>query len=127
MTVIFFAGRGILASLFILAGIDKITDPTTTIATMTDAGLPLPALLIVAVIAVELGGGLAVAVGLGRIAQVAAIALILHTLAVNVALHPFWAVAPDIARTELSLFFKNIAVIGGLMMVAAGAHTSAKS
>ncbi|MEM8654966.1 MAG: DoxX family protein [Pseudomonadota bacterium] len=123
MPILFHAGRIILASLFILGGIDKIVTPERSIEAMTIVGLPFPAVLILAVIAVELGGGLAVAAGIGRVAQVAAIVLIAHTIAVNVLLHPFWSMTGDLARTELSLFFKNIAVIGGLMMVASGARS----
>ncbi|MEL6466939.1 MAG: hypothetical protein AAFQ58_18400 [Pseudomonadota bacterium] len=51
-------------------------------------------------------------------AWAAALVLVLHTLTVNILFHPFWSVPADLARKELSLFFKNVAVIGGLMIVA---------
>lgn len=122
MAISNFVGRVLLASLFVLGGVDKVLDPSSSVIRMADVGLPLPSQLIYAVIAVELGGGLLVAAGFGRIAQIAALGLVAHTLAVNVLLHPFWAVDPELARTELSFFFKNIAVIGGLLIVASGAR-----
>lgn len=120
MFILLHAGRVLLASLFILGGVDKIMDPASSISAMQTVGLPLPDLLIWAVVALELGGGLAVAVGIGRAAQMAAVALVLHTIAINVLLHPFWALDGDMARTELPLFFKNVAVMGGLLIVASG-------
>ena len=118
----FHLGRIALASLFVLGGIDKIANPGRSVAAMADAGLPWPSLLIVAVIAVELGLGLVVAGGswltAGRLVAGAALLLVAHTAAVNVLMHPFWTLEGEEALTELSLFFKNVAIMGGLGLVA---------
>lgn len=115
-------GRWGLCSLFILGGINKLMNPQRSLETMVEVGLPLPSVLIWAVIALELGGGLLVAAGAhARLAVSAAgMALILaaHTLATNVLFHDFWAQEGLRAELELSLFFKNIAVMGGLLLIA---------
>ncbi|MEM9012552.1 MAG: DoxX family protein [Pseudomonadota bacterium] len=112
-------GRIVLASLYILGGLNKIVDPGPTIAAMGEVGLPVPALLVFAVIGVELGFGLVVATGGalagGRWVPAAALLLVVHTIAINLMIHDFWT---DGDATVLSLFFKNVAVAGGLTLVA---------
>lgn len=116
-------GRIVLASLFYLGGLNKVLDAGPTVTAMEAAGLPFASLLVWAVIALELGGGLVVAfgptVGWTRLTQVTAFALALHTALINVMFHDFWNHVDLRAQLELSLFFKNVAVIGGLMMVGA--------
>ncbi|WP_299041060.1 DoxX family protein [uncultured Tateyamaria sp.] len=127
MSIPLVIGRVLLASLFILGGLDKILDPDPSILRMTEVGMPLAHLLIYPVIALELGGGLLVAFARAWPLRLAATALIVHTLAINLLLHPFWAAAPELARIEVSLFFKNIAVVGGLLIVASGGRVPAQS
>ncbi|WP_299286319.1 DoxX family protein [uncultured Tateyamaria sp.] len=110
-------GRAVLASLFILAGLNKIGDPSATLAQIEAGGLPFASIVLPLVIALELGGGLWVASGL-RGTGLIALGLAGYTLPVNVVFHPFWSVPAEDFRTELSLFFKNIAVMGGLIAMA---------
>ncbi len=112
------AGRVLLASLFVLGGINKILNYQSTLAMMQAAEMHPSALLLPPTIALELGGGLLVAIG--RIGAIpAALALALFTLAANYFFHDFWSASPETAALQLSLFFKNIAISGGLMFVAA--------
>ncbi|MEM7724188.1 MAG: DoxX family protein [Pseudomonadota bacterium] len=115
-------GRWGLCSLFILGGTNKIANPQSAVDMMAEVGLPAPSILLWAVIALELGGGLLVAAGayvkFFRVAAVMALVLAAHTLATNVLLHDFWAREGVRAELELSLFFKNIAVMGGLILIA---------
>ena len=115
-------GRILLASLFILGGLNKIIDPATSIGMIETAGLPVPGLLIYAVIPVELGLGLVVAAGnwlhAGRWVAPACAVLVLYTLAINIQLHALWSFEGETARRELSLFFKNVSVAGGLTLLA---------
>lgn len=117
-TIILHVGRVLLASLFILGGINKILNFGATAESMTQVGLPFASLLLPLVIALELGGGLIVAFGKRGVLPVAT-ALALFTLAANVMYHDFWAVSGREAELQLSLFFKNIAIAGGLLFVAA--------
>jgi putative oxidoreductase len=110
-------GRALIASLFILAAINKIMTFGPTAARMTDAGLVPAFLLLPATIALEGIGGLLVLRG-GRFAAPAALLLAIFTLATNVVFHRFWLLDGAIRTLEVSLFFKNVAIVGALVYVA---------
>lgn len=114
--VLIVTGRVVLASLFMLGGLNKILNYDDTLAMMRGAGLEPAALLLPPTIALELGGGALVAFG-RRFAVPAALALAGFTIATNLFFHRFWAGGPD-ATLQLSLFFKNISIAGGLLFVA---------
>ncbi len=84
---------------------------------MSQAGLPLVELLLPLTIALELFGGLLVLAG-KRFHVEAAILLALFTLSTNLVFHDFWAMAEPERSVELSLFLKNLVVIGALLFVA---------
>jgi putative oxidoreductase len=111
-------GRVLLASLFILGGINKIVNYALTLAMMQKAGLEPATLLLPPTILLELGGGLLVAFG-RKGAAPAALLLGLFTLVTNVIFHDFWNMSGEIAALQLSLFFKNVAIAGALFYVAA--------
>jgi putative oxidoreductase len=117
----FVVGRVTLASLFLLGGINKIMSYDATLSMMADAGLQPASLLLPATIALELGAGALVA--LGRwFAPLAALVLAAFTLATNVVFHHFWTMDGAERLVELSLFFKNVSVAGGLVAVASMLH-----
>jgi len=111
-------GRATLASLFVLGGIAKLASPELYLALMGEAGLPAARPLLLAVAALELGGGLWLASGLPGHAP-AALVLAAHTLAINVLVHPFWTLRGPERIDEISFFFKNLAIVGALVFVAA--------
>lgn len=112
-------GRLLLASLFILGGIAKILVPDVYRQMMVPAGLTPVAVLLPLVIALELGGGFAIALDLKRIGPWAALVLAVHTLGTNVFLHRFWELEGQARQLELSAFFKNVSIIGGMLFYAA--------
>jgi putative oxidoreductase len=111
------AGRILLAGLFIPAGIAKLTGFSGTVGYIASVGLPLPALGAALALVVEIAGGLALLAGFGT--RVAALVLAVFTLAASYFFHAFWAVPAEQAFVTQLLFFKNIAVVGGLLAVAA--------
>jgi putative oxidoreductase len=111
-------GRVILASLFLLAALNKILNPQMMMAMMREGGLPLIPMLFPATIALEGIGGALVARG-GRLAVPAALVLAVFTLATNALFHQFWSLTGHEAALEVSLFFKNVSIAGGLIYVAA--------
>jgi putative oxidoreductase len=113
------AGRVGLASLFILGGVNKIASFGPTAARMEEFGLSPAGLLLPATIGLELIGGLMVASGV-RFHQIAALALAAFTIATNLVFHRFWEMDGQIGQLELSLFFKNVAIAGALLLVAGG-------
>ncbi|MEO1573949.1 MAG: DoxX family protein [Pseudomonadota bacterium] len=112
------AGRAGLASLFVLGGINKIMNYPGTLERMTDVGLSPAGLLLPLTIALELGGGLALIVGVPALRVIAGLTLATFTLATNVFFHRFWELDGMIGDLELSLFFKNLAIAGALVMAA---------
>lgn len=110
-------GRLLLALLFLPAGIGKITGFAGTVGYITSAGLPMPALGAVIALTVEIVGGLALISGFGT--RIAALVLAVFTLVASVFFHNYWAVAADQQFVQQLLFFKNIAVVGGLLVLAA--------
>ncbi|WP_417067083.1 DoxX family protein [Niveibacterium terrae] len=111
------AGRLLLALLFLPAGIGKVTGFAGTVAYIASAGLPLPALGAVIALAVEILGSLALISGFGT--RLAALVLAVFTLVASFFFHAFWAVPADQQYVTQLLFFKNIAVVGGLLTLAA--------
>ena len=110
-------GRLLLALLFLPAGLMKIGGFAGTVGYIGSMGLPLPQLGAVLAIVVEVGGGLALLAGFGT--RIAAIALALFTLVATVIFHAYWAMPAEQVMVQQLMFFKNIAVVGGLLVLAA--------
>ncbi|MEM7781429.1 MAG: DoxX family protein [Pseudomonadota bacterium] len=111
-------GRAGLASLFLLGGINKLSSFTPTLQKVAEGGLHPPLFFLSGTILIELGLGLALAFGT-RFAPAAALGLAAFTLATNAIFHRFWELSGELAALELSLFFKNVAISGALLAVAA--------
>jgi putative oxidoreductase len=114
----FVFGRIIVASLFILAAINKIMNYGVYETMMTGAGMPLVAILLPLTIVLEGVGGLMVAANT-RFAWLAGLALAVFTIATNIVFHRFWELDGQLAQLQLSLFFKNVSVAGALVFIAA--------
>ncbi|MCU0503981.1 MAG: DoxX family protein [Anaerolineae bacterium] len=103
-----FLGRALLALIFILAGLDKIQGSAATAAYMAQFGVP--AVLLPATIALEIGGGLAVLAGL--YSRLAAVLLALFTLATGLIFHSNFT-----DNIQFALFLKNLAITGGFLLL----------
>ena len=112
-----FLGRILLALLFVVSGIGKITGYAGTAAVMASKGLPLVDILLPLTIAVELGGGLLLA--LGWKARWAAAALFLFLIPTTLIFHQFWGIDPKLVQMQKIHFLKNVAIMGGMLMVLA--------
>ncbi|HYA20863.1 MAG TPA: DoxX family protein [Burkholderiales bacterium] len=109
-------GRILLALLFIVAGLGKITAYQATAGYMAGHGLPIAQVLLVPVILVELGGGLMLL--LGWKARWAALALFLFIIPTTLIFHPFWVA--DAAQMQNQVqFLKNLSIMGGMLYVMA--------
>lgn len=116
-------GRVLLSSVFIISGVRKAMNIAGTITYITNGGLPYADVLVYAVIALEIVGGIMLLVGFQ--ARIAAFLLGLFTLAAAVFFHKFWAI--DAAKgaqeaqnyqNQMIHFMKNISLAGGLLFVA---------
>jgi putative oxidoreductase len=110
-------GRILLALMFVMSGFGKLGNVAGTAGYIASGGLPFPSLLAVLVGVLELFGGLALALGFK--ARWAALALGVFTVLASVLFHKFWAVAPEQQFVQQLMFMKNLAVAGGMFVVAA--------
>lgn len=108
--------RLLMVALFLPAGIAKLTGFDGTVGYIASVGLPLPAAGAALAAAVEILGSLALLAGFGT--RIAAIALAVFTLVASFFFHAYWAMPADQAFMQQLLFFKNIAVVGGLLAIA---------
>lgn len=111
------AGRLLLVALFLPAGIAKLTGFAGTVGYISSVGLPLPSVAAALAAVVEIGGALALLFGIGT--RIAALALAGFTLVASFFFHAYWAVPADQAFVQQLMFFKNVAVTGGLLVLAA--------
>ncbi len=112
-------GRLALAALFLPAGLSKITGFEGTVGYIGSVGLPLASLGAVVAIVVEVIGAAALIAGFQ--VRLAALALAVFTAVATVFFHAFWAVPADQAFVQQLMFFKNVGVIGGLLVLASQA------
>ncbi len=106
-------GRLLIASLFIVFGLEKVTGYASSVGYMEAYGLP-GSLLPLAIL-VELGGGIAILLGL--FSRWAALALAGFCLVTALVFHTGWS--GDGGQGQLINFMKNLALAGGLLLLAA--------
>lgn len=117
-------GRMLLALIFVLSGFSKIAGFGSTAGYMASGGIPhnlvYPGLLLT--IAVELGCGLLVMIGLK--ARLASLAIFLWLIPVTILFHviPYRnALAAGqsmVALTNMAMMMKNLSMMGGLLLIA---------
>lgn len=110
-------GRVLLALLFVPSGWSKLNGFAGTVGYITSKGVPLPELAAAAGVGVELGLGLLLLVGFQT--RWAALGMALFTFVISFIFHNFWAVAADQVMAQQINFFKNMAIVGGLLTVVA--------
>ena len=110
-------GRILITLLFIPAGFGKISGFAGTVGYATSVGMPMPTVAVAVGLLIELLGGLALLFGFGT--RIAALALAVFTLAASFFFHAYWALPADQQMMQQLLFFKNVAVTGGLLAFAA--------
>ncbi|MFM2426496.1 MAG: hypothetical protein RL707_322 [Pseudomonadota bacterium] len=113
-------GRLLLAAVFLPAGLSKLSGFEGTVGYIASVGLPLPTVAAVVALVVEILGAIALVAGFQT--RIAAAVLAVFTLVASVFFHAFWAAAPEQAFIQQLMFFKNIGLIGGLLvLVSSGA------
>ena len=110
-------GRLLMAWMFLPAGIGKLTGFTGTVAYSASVGLPMPEVGSAIALVVEVVGGLALIVGFGT--RWAALALAFFTLVASFFFHNYWALPVEQQMIPSLLFMKNMAIVGGLLTLAA--------
>jgi putative oxidoreductase len=110
-------GRILLATIFMISGIAKLTNTAATASHMQSVGIPAADILaIVAGVAEVLG---AAALAAGMFTRLGALGLVLFMIPTTLLFHNFWAFEGEEQKQQMIEFLKNLAIIGGLCTVIA--------
>ena len=110
-------GRFLLALVFVYAGIRKLGTIATTTAIMQKHAIPHADMLVWGAVALELGGGLALMVGF--LARLAALALFFYLVVLAAVFHPYWTFTGNEFNIERAAFFGHLSMMGGMLFVVA--------
>ena len=105
-------GRILMAIVFIMGGIGKLSAPAATQGYIAAVGLPVPLLAYIVALIVELGGGLLLLVGY----RTKLVAAVLAAFCVVTALVFHHALGD---QNQMIHFLKNFAMAGGLLQIVA--------
>lgn len=117
-------GRVLLSLVFIFYGYGKAMDPTGILANpgtkhfmdLVAGGAPAPTWLGYVIAAIELVGGLALLFGIQT--RLAALGLFIWVIIATYLGHPFWTMEGAAVAANQLQFFKNLAIMGGLLLLA---------
>ena len=110
-------GRILLSLLFILSAASKIAAWAPLAQQLGAKGIPYAPLFLGAALVIELVGGLTLL--LGWHARVGAWVLFLYLIPTTAIMHDFWTYTGAEQQVELVNFLKNLAIMGGLLLVPA--------
>ncbi|TSA87908.1 DoxX family protein [Deinococcus detaillensis] len=117
MSILNFVGRAALASIFVQGGLSALQHPQQRAKLVERAGLPQPELL------TQINGGIMAASGvlmaLGIMPRTSALALLSSMVPTTVVGHPFWQLEGAERQGQMLHFAKNVAMMGGLLLVVA--------
>ena len=107
--------RILLMLLVVIFGSQKLIHFGGTVAYMKALGTPLPTVGALIAVVLEFFAGLAIM--LGFFTRPIAIILAVYTLATAIIGHPFWSISGAAQMAAEINFYKNISIIGGLLLL----------
>ena len=110
-------GRLLIAWLFIPAGWGKIAGFSGVVGYIASKGVPMPEVCAALAIGAELGLGLLLLVGYQ--ARWAALGLAIFVAVITPIFHGYWAVPEAQMMMQKQAFYKNVAIVGGLLVLTA--------
>jgi len=117
-------GRILVSVVFILGGVGKITGFSMEEGMVAAKHLPMPAVALGIALVIELVGGLAILLGL--FTRFTSWILFLYLVPTTLLFHNFWAFQGMDRIDTMIHFEKNLAIMGGLLILAtygAGAYS----
>ena len=109
--------RILLAAVFLVAGIRKLLAVAASTGYLTKLGFPMPEVMVWVAIVIEIGGSLLLILG-WQTRRVAWLLILFVAIATAMA-HRFWEFDAAQYANQMNHFLKNLALIGGLLYVAA--------
>ena len=110
-------GRILVSVIFLFSGFGKLTSFSASAAFLASKHFPIPSAMLVGAIIVEIIGGLCLVFGFHT--RIAAFIMFLYLIPATLVFHNFWALQGAARGDNEIHFLKNIAIMGGLLMVSA--------
>ncbi|SOE95099.1 putative oxidoreductase [Burkholderia sp. D7] len=107
--------RVLLMILFVIFGWSKLTGFSGTVGFMTTEGAPFPTVSAIIAVIMEFFAGIAILIGFYT--RPLALILALYTLGTALIGHHFWTMTGDAYMANLINFYKNISIMGGLLLL----------
>ena len=111
------AGRWLLSLIFVVTAMQTIQDFRSTAADLAAKNMPLAATALGVALVVQIGGAISLITGIQR--RWGALLLVLFLLAATFTYHSFWLYEGPRRDAQLIHFLKNLAIMGGLIVVIA--------
>jgi putative oxidoreductase len=113
--VIVLAGRIALGAIFVESGYRQLMTLGAFAASLSSRGLPLPMMWAILGMSAALAGGVLIVIGF-RTREASALVLVFMIVA-SLLSHRYWELADAARRAQQIQFFKNVAIIGGLLLL----------
>jgi putative oxidoreductase len=110
-------GRLLIASIFLVSGIAKLTNTEETVAHMTSAGIPAAHTLALIAGVAEVAGALSLIFGF--LTRLGALGLFLFMIPTTLVFHGFWNFEGAEQKMQMVNFMKNLGIMGGLAAIVA--------
>ncbi len=108
-------GRILAGSIFVISGYGKLFGLAAFAASLEKNGVPYATTLAPVGACVEFFGGLAVVLGIE--VRSAALLMIAFVIVATLISHRFWEAADAARRAQVTQFSKNVAIIGGFVLL----------
>jgi putative oxidoreductase len=112
-----FLGRLFMTYIFATSGIAKIFSWDANIAYISTRHLPFTPVLLAIALVIEVGGSICLITGYQ--ARTAAIVMFAYMVFLTVLFHNYWGASGMLAGMQETHFRKNLAIMGGLLMIGA--------
>ncbi|HUJ33509.1 MAG TPA: DoxX family protein [Candidatus Acidoferrum sp.] len=110
-------GRVLLSVIFIASGLSKVMAFSMMAGYVAAKGFPMPAVALGIAAAIEILGGLTILAGFQT--KLASWILFVFLIPTTLAFHNFWAMQGMERMDNQGHFMKNLAIMGGLLLLAA--------
>jgi putative oxidoreductase len=108
-------GRILLGGIFVVSGYGKVMGLAAFAASLEQKGVPFASAVAPVGACVEFFGGLAIVLGLE--VRSAALLMVAFVIVATLISHRFWEVQDAARRAQVTQFSKNVAIIGGFMLL----------
>lgn len=108
--------RILISLIFLISGVQMLMHFDSTAHMIGERGIPLATVATTVSILIEIGGAILIIIGWQT--KLAAAIQFIYLIPVTIMYHNFWAAPPQLHDVQLTNFLKNLAILGGLLLLA---------